>query len=185
MALSTRELFNLSNLILRHSTIRYRHIARRQNDRTNRNDRTQRVQLIHDTQSLWHQGSDLYPPPSSHILRLPFKFTLPSHLPPSCDFTGYQKSGTIGYFVEVVGKRDLLHMDKRVLIAFPVIQQDSEGAQLRALFMGASGWQGAWRTIGGQRDIRRGIWGDYSNVKVTVCVFLPIGSYHRCTCSYS
>ena len=180
MDLSTRELLNFSNLTRRCPTIiSYRHIARRQNDRTNRNDRTQRVQLIHDTKSLWHQGSDLYPPPDSHILRLPFKFALPSHLPPSCDFTGYQKSGTIGYFVEVVGKRDLLHMDKRVLIAFPVIQQDTEGAQLKELFM--NGWQGSWRTIGGQRDIRRGIWGDYANVKVTVCIYLLTTSYHRCT----
>ncbi|KAI0087757.1 hypothetical protein BDY19DRAFT_953036 [Irpex rosettiformis] len=145
----------------------YTYIARKRGDhRNNRHNETQRIQLIHDTISLWQQGNDVYPPPDSHILRLPFRFTLPPNLPPSCEFNGYQKSGTIGYFVQVVGKRDMLHLDKRVLIAFPVVQRDSEGAQLREAFL--AGWQGPWKTLGGQRDIRRGIWGEYSNAKISL-----------------
>lgn len=145
------------------------HIVRRHGKE--RHNRTQRVQLIHDTISLWQQGSTLYPPPDSHILRLPFTFTLPTNLPPSCEYTGYEKSGNIGYFVEVVGKRDMLHMDKRVLVPFPVVSQSSEGAMLRERFL-AGPWQGPWRNLGGNREIRRGLWGDYSNVKISVRISL-------------
>jgi hypothetical protein len=124
------------------------------------------VFLVREEISLWQKGCSLYPPSDSHILRIAFQFALPQGLPPSCDFSGYEKSGTVGYFIEVVGQRDGLHFDRRILRAFAVVPSNPEGAQLRAAFQ--SGWTGPWTAAVEQREIRRGIWGDYSHVKMTV-----------------
>ncbi|KAI0688328.1 hypothetical protein BC835DRAFT_1373087 [Cytidiella melzeri] len=128
--------------------------------------RTQRFGLIHDTISLWQQSSSVYPPPDSHVLRLPFHFILPHNLPPSCEFTGFAEQGIVAYFIEVVGRRGALHLDKRILCPISVMQSSSPGALLRASIR--AGWQGPWKVREDQKEIRRGIWGDYAHVKMTL-----------------
>ncbi|KAI0345944.1 hypothetical protein BDW22DRAFT_1389932 [Trametopsis cervina] len=134
------------------------------NPHNRRRTESQRVDLIRENISLWQQGNGVFPPPDTHDLKLPFRFTTPPDLPPSCEFSGYQKRGNIGYSLEVVGRREGLHLDKRLWVAFPVVPADPFGAQLRRDLQ--LGWQGAWKTVERSQGIRKGIWGDYSNVKM-------------------
>ncbi|KIP10197.1 hypothetical protein PHLGIDRAFT_22411 [Phlebiopsis gigantea 11061_1 CR5-6] len=125
--------------------------------------RRQREDLARETVSLWQKGG-AYPPPDSHTLVLPFRFQLPSNLPPSCSFGGYHWSATIGYALEAVGERSGLHFNRREFASFPVLPANPEGAGLRS-FMTMEGWHGGWTTLERRAEIRRGIWGDYSEVK--------------------
>lgn len=69
--------------------------------------------------------------------------------------------------MEVVGERSGLHFNRRILLSFPVLPIDRQGAALRsALTM--EGWQGGWKVLEQKDEIRRGIWGDYSQVMATV-----------------
>ncbi len=113
-------------------------------------------------------GNGMYPPPDTDILRIPFNFTLPSVLLPSCDYGGSgSKVARVRYFIEVVGKRPgIWRFNERLVTAFPVLPPSNQGAQLREVLQGA--WQGPWRTIVEDKVIRRGIWGEYSRVHVSV-----------------
>lgn len=128
--------------------------------------RTQTEDLIHETVSLWQQGKGSYPPPGTHTLKLVFQFTLPDRLPPSFSYRELNERCDVGYFVEVVGQRPGLRFNKRILIPFPVLPTSLHGAEARQALL--SGWQGPWRTFDTEGKIRRGIWGDYSHVKMTV-----------------
>ncbi|KAI0345935.1 hypothetical protein BDW22DRAFT_1353570 [Trametopsis cervina] len=129
--------------------------------------RHDRVYLAHEEVSLWKQGDGVYPPPDSDTLKLPFTFTLPENLLPSCQYGGGGRMGTVGYFIQVVGKRPgVLRINDRQGSPFPVIQSLSAGAQMREALR--QGWQGRWKTITDEKEIRRGLWGDYSRVKFTL-----------------
>ena len=108
----------------------------------------------------------MYPQPGSHVLSLPFKFTLPRKLPPSCSFDVYRKKGFVSYFIEVVGKRSTFRLNKRIVCPFAVMSPDAAGAQTRDLL--AAGWQGGWKLMQSKKDIRKGILGDFSTVAVEV-----------------
>ncbi|PSR74839.1 hypothetical protein PHLCEN_2v9553 [Hermanssonia centrifuga] len=129
--------------------------------------RRERIELVRDTVSVWRHGG-AYPPPGTHILKLPFHFTLPSNLLPSCEFSGYRKEGTVGYSIEVVGARSGFRFDKRTLCPMPVLPADPRGAELSRELR--AGWTGDWRTVEFARKIRRGIWGDYSHVKMALVI---------------
>ena len=136
---------------------------------------TQRVDLIREDLSLWRPGS-AYPQPDTHILKLPFRFVLPASLPPSYQHEGFQWEGTVGYALEAVGVRSGLHFNRRILLSFPLLPADIQGGQLRAAL--STGWTGAWRAIEKKDEIRRGIWGEYSHVQVTVSELRTIvGAY--------
>lgn len=149
-----------------HTLSPYRRITRQSGG--NAHDRYQTIDLIRENISLWEQGSDVYPPPGTHILKLPFQFTLPARLLPSCQYNDFHKKGRIGYFVEVVGRRSGLRLDKRVMIPFLVLPPYGTGGELRLAL--EAGWQGQWKNIQSQKQIRRGIWGEYSQVKMTVSI---------------
>lgn len=141
-----------------------RQITRGNSDKSSR--RLQTIHLIRENLPLWTQGCDLYPPPGTHVLKLPFQFTLPDPLPPSCQYWDLNMQGKVGYVVEVVAKRSGIRFDKRFVAPFAVIPSHAVGAQLRATL--AAGWQGQWKTIEATKGIRRGIWGEFSHVKMTV-----------------
>jgi hypothetical protein len=143
----------------------YRKITREHGNTSTRY--TQRIDLVRENVSLWRKGS-AYPPPDSHILKLPFRFVLPNSLPPSCQHSGFRWEGTIGYVLEVVGERPALHFNHRVLRSFPVLPVDSQGASIASAL--SAGWTGRWNTYEHKNEIRRGIWGDYSHVQATVSV---------------
>ncbi|EKM51572.1 uncharacterized protein PHACADRAFT_150064 [Phanerochaete carnosa HHB-10118-sp] len=126
----------------------------------------QHVDICRANISLWKKGSTVYPQPNTHVLRLPFRFTLPVNLPPSCFYSGLHWSGTVGYFLEAVGERHGLHFNHRVQQSFPVLPVDNRGVRLRSAL--SAGWNGGWKTYEARDKIRRGIWGDYSQVHATL-----------------
>lgn len=133
------------------------------------------VPLIHENISLWEQGvgTSSYPSPGSDILIRPFSFKLPSTLLPSCEYGGLNTYVcNVRYFVQVVGRRPgKLKLNERHLVAFPVLPALASGAKLRETFQ--QGWRGPWRATAQEKNVRRGIWGDHSHVKVTVWSFSP------------
>lgn len=134
----------------------------------------QRVDLCRENISLWRKGCDLYPPPGSHVLSLPFRFVLPSGLPPSCTYSGYRWQSTVGYLVQAVGERPILSFNRRVQKSFPVLPVDVRGAQLRSVL--SAGWDGGWKPIEARNQIRKGIWGDYSQVEA-ILMFPDVEAY--------
>ncbi|KAJ3558004.1 hypothetical protein NM688_g1165 [Phlebia brevispora] len=139
-------------------------ITRQQGDSTL--TRRQRIELLRSTVSVWKRGS-AYPPPGTDILRIPFRFNLiPSQTLPSCLFTSYRRSGRIVYSVEVVGVRSGLHFNKRLSNALSVVPPDAAGAAISQKLR--SGEVPSWRSIRFNKHVRRGIWGEYSNVEATL-----------------
>ncbi|KAI0087523.1 hypothetical protein BDY19DRAFT_954117 [Irpex rosettiformis] len=144
--------------------------------------RQQRVHLAMANISLWTMGNGVYPPPDSDVLKIPFTFTLPTQLYPSCEYGNYHaKFARIRYFVETVGKRPgIWRFNKRLVRAFPVLPPSDLGAELREAFQ--RGWQGPWCKTVKENDIRRGVWGEHSHVQMmltlpeveTLPVFVPI-----------
>lgn len=128
------------------------------------------MDLIHKTESVWWKGSNTYPSPGSHTLRIPFRFVLPDILPPSCVVAdvGRRWWGTVGYTVALVGKRPRLRLNRRVLSPFPVLPHHAQGAGIRSALNMPGGWSGDWTKIRRQNKIRRGLWGEYATVEGTV-----------------
>lgn len=124
--------------------------------------------------SLWSSSSGVYPPPDSDILEIPFTFKLPASLPPSFECVGATKSekAHIRYGIAIVGKRPgVLRHNQRITKGFPVLPPDPSGAELREALQ--RGWTGPWRTSVDKKQIRKGLWGDHSEVEMTVsyCFF--------------
>jgi hypothetical protein len=126
-----------------------------------------KITLLRYDQTLWTPGS-VYPAPGSHNLQIPFRFLLPSNLPPSFYYSGLNRLAQISYSVEVVGHRPgFFQRRKRVGTLFPVVPAATmQQIQWRSLLL--SGWAGNWRTAHINKDIRQGIWGQYSHVDVHV-----------------
>jgi hypothetical protein len=132
----------------------------------------QRVHLVRENVSIWHQGSGVYPDPGTDFLRLPFTFDLPLNLLPSCKFGSWPDKGVVQYSIQVVGQRPgIFRLNERVPAPFPLLPSLSTGAQLRAALQ--QGWQGPWQTLAAEKEIRRGIWGDRSHVAMAVSSSFP------------
>ncbi len=127
--------------------------------------KTERVELFCDTTTLWRCTTIAHLPLQTHILVLPFQFTLPSNLLPSCHGGG----GTVGYSIEVVGVRPGFRLNERIRCSIPVLPPNLQGAKLSRELK--AGWAGDWRIIECSKNIRRGIWGDYSHVGMMVRPF--------------
>ncbi|KAJ7503134.1 hypothetical protein B0H11DRAFT_619688 [Mycena galericulata] len=124
------------------------------------------VPLVRLDQSLWKQGSS-FPEPGSHIVSCPFQFKLPENLPPS--FHCAQSSrGSISYSLEVVGDRPgLFRLNRRIRRLISVVPAASP-AQMLVKESLRQGWTGNWKDIKAEEKLRQGIWGDYSNARVTL-----------------
>ena len=132
------------------------------------------VDVIKQDIVLWNARSRTTPP-HSEILRFPFRLQLSENLPPSCDVGSYDPRGKVGYYLEAVGKRSGMHFSKKDLIPFPVLPPSSLGSQLKGTL--DQGWRGPWKTVELEKEMRRGLWGEYAHAKVTVCGI--------CSCSSS
>ena len=130
---------------------------------------SQTVILADQSTTLWHQG-ETYPAPNSDILRLPFRFVLPTeNVLPSCQFDNkLDLSAKVIYWVEVLGRRTGLHFNKRIPRPFPVLPANSTGAELSHILR--TGWTGQWQDIIETRQIRKGMWGGYATAKWIVCL---------------
>ncbi len=166
-----------------HSTIFHSKITRNRSD-ANTNAMTtqshkQRIEVARQNVSIWRKGR-AYPPSDSDVLRIPFQLQLPLNVPPSCQYSGGHKKANIGYFVEVVGVRPgLLSSNRRMLRPFAVVPPDPAGVAIRASLQ-ANWIGGACNTIRRTNNIRQGIWGDYSKVKLEVCFFPSQRGGHPC-----
>ncbi|KAI0802071.1 hypothetical protein BC629DRAFT_1284933 [Irpex lacteus] len=130
-----------------------------------------RVHVAKENISLWSSSSGVYPPPDSDILEIPFTFKLPASLPPSFECVGATKSekAHIRYGIAIVGKRPgVLRHNQRITKGFPVLPPDPSGAELREALQ--RGWTGSWRTLMDKKQIRKGLWGDHSEVEMTLVI---------------
>ncbi len=108
------------------------------------------VELLRDKQKIWTRGT--YPPPDSHVLKVPFQFSLPQALlPPTCKHRANSKgnnqeiAGEVSYHLEIVGSRGTLHSTKRERTTFRVLPPFARGAQLHSEL--TPSWTGDWRTV--------------------------------------
>ncbi|KAJ6495379.1 hypothetical protein C8R45DRAFT_824019 [Mycena sanguinolenta] len=127
------------------------------------------LQLIHSDQVLWTQCSGAFPAADPHVISLPFQFQLPANLPPSflCD-DGADARGAISYLLEVEGAGpSISRPNPRVRRAFSVVPAASQNQLLVKEFL-QQGWQGAWRDVSQNEQLRQGIWGEYSRAAVTL-----------------
>lgn len=123
--------------------------------------------LVRDDLMLWTPGS-AFPAPDTHVLRLPFTFQLPDTLPPSFHYIGGGIMGRIGYSVEVVGHRPgRFTRNRRVGCVFPLLPvADPLDVSTRMDLL--SGWNGNWKKIEVGKDIRQGLFGQYSHVEIEI-----------------
>ncbi|KAJ7072747.1 hypothetical protein C8F01DRAFT_1076633 [Mycena amicta] len=126
-------------------------------------------QLFHQKTPLWTQGS-AYPEPGSHMLSLPFEFTLPNSLPPSFHCASSNRHATIGYSLEIVGDRPgLFRFNRRIRRAISIVPAATP-AQLLTKELLLQSWSGPYKTYAREEKLRRGIWGDYSHVRARVTI---------------
>ena len=117
---------------------------------------------------MWTKGTT-YPAAQENVLKLPFSLVLPDDLPPSYDYRKKSKaeSGVVAYSVEVVGVRaGRLRFNKRIAQSFPLLPSSVPGAQLRDTLR--LGWAGKMDSAIFSKKVRKGMWGDYANINVTV-----------------
>ncbi|EIN05819.1 hypothetical protein PUNSTDRAFT_54683 [Punctularia strigosozonata HHB-11173 SS5] len=125
------------------------------------------IPLIREDIPLWTRGQ-AFPAPGSHVLTFPFKFQLPTDLPPSFHAQRVSKRANVTYFIEVVGAREgILHLNRRVRAVIAVIPAGwPMYVQLRQALMDGppDGSNIGWKTHTLSDSIRTGIWGEYSQV---------------------
>ncbi|RPD67563.1 hypothetical protein L226DRAFT_499814 [Lentinus tigrinus ALCF2SS1-7] len=121
------------------------------------------IRLVHENQSLWHEGG-AYPPAGSDTLRVPFSFKLPDALPPSFRYDILEESATIRYALTAVGvRKGLLNFNKKYYTPIAVLPRDDVGAKIRE---DAQREVRPWKKYEREERIRKGLWGDYAKVKV-------------------
>jgi len=125
---------------------------------------TEEIFLVREETSVWTRGS-AYPPPDSHVLRIPFSFTLPHHTPPSCDYSAIDGRAVVRYIIEAVGVRPgALRMNKRVFRSIAVLPADPAGARIRSALR--LGWTGGWASVTKEKQIRASLFGGHAIVKL-------------------
>jgi len=126
----------------------------------------EKIEIVHEDVTIWTRAS-AYPPPETNLLTLPFQFHLPIDSLPSAHYQGWYKSGTVRYTVEAVGVRKRpSQVNRRVKHVFAVLPADPAGFQ--DLLLLKAGWTGPWSLTEKTRQLRRGLWGEYSTAKVQV-----------------
>ncbi|KAI0364559.1 hypothetical protein BV20DRAFT_1125540 [Pilatotrama ljubarskyi] len=127
------------------------------------------IRLVRDDASLWARGT-AYPPPGSDTLRVPFRFQLPPHLPPSFQYRGATASASVMYSITAVGVRPgTLSFNRRIRQPLAIVQKDDGPgiiARKQLATLAATGEEPSWRTELKEEKIRRGLWGDYATVEV-------------------
>lgn len=117
--------------------------------------------------SVWNRTQS--PSPSgSQVILIPFQFILPPNVLPSFDWDhGIDVRGSVSYFIEIVGVREgMLHRNRRVRVAFPVLPPDFQGAMANKSLRSRVPYP--TRTADVHKDIRRGIFGGHANVTMQV-----------------
>ncbi|KAI0793699.1 hypothetical protein C8Q74DRAFT_1445288 [Fomes fomentarius] len=124
------------------------------------------VRLVDADIPLWTRGS-VYPTPDSDLLRVPFRFILPSHLPPSFHYAATTETAKIRYGLTAVGvRKGVLNANRKHVVPLAVVPQDAVG--LRVKEGSGRGVVHGWRTKRKEERIRKGLWGDYAKVEVEI-----------------
>ncbi|KAJ6589997.1 hypothetical protein DFH09DRAFT_220274 [Mycena vulgaris] len=126
------------------------------------------IELINSEKKLWERGT-VFSDPGSHLLALPFQFTLPDDLPPSFHLSlPRHHKAVISYAIEVVGTRSgRRQKERQVRKIFPVLPAASP-VQILAKTTQKQGWTGPWKTVSLDQKVRQGIWGDHSHARAEV-----------------
>ncbi|TCD61739.1 hypothetical protein EIP91_007988 [Steccherinum ochraceum] len=123
--------------------------------------------IIAENSSLWTRSST-YPPADDAILRIPFKFTLPTNAPSSCSYDSFGRSGQVGYFIELVGVRSgMLARNRRARIPIPVVPLDLEGDRI-AVALRSPEPQFALYVSTVEKNIRRGFFGERAHTRMEI-----------------
>ncbi|KAM5542523.1 hypothetical protein V8D89_003982 [Ganoderma adspersum] len=136
-------------------------------------ENTTEQELVSVKQSLWKRGS-AYPPPGSHILRVPFRFHLPSDpkIVPSVFWNEWHHFVSIVYYVEVSALRSKTFFadDKKIRERLVVVSRGDPilCAHIRSLNELDGG--PTWKAAHTEQPMRRGLWGEYSTARVEVLV---------------
>ncbi|KAM5542521.1 hypothetical protein V8D89_003980 [Ganoderma adspersum] len=134
---------------------------------------TESRQLIHLKISIWKRGS-AYPPPDSHVLRLPFSFPLPSDskILPSVSWDEWRNYVTVSYHVEAVAlrPRTLFAGDKKIRESLAVVSRGDPSLCASIRSLGELEGGPTWKTVHKEKQMRRGIWGEYSTARVELLV---------------
>jgi hypothetical protein len=101
---------------------------------------------------------------------------LPPNLPPSFHYAHHQRTVVISYSIEVVGSRHgLFHANRRVRKIFSVVPA-ADPYELNANAALRQGWNGQWRPTVNSRELREGIFGDYSEAKVEASIMVTLAA---------
>jgi hypothetical protein len=125
--------------------------------------KTETVSVLRVDQQIWDHFNSQQ---GGEILSCPFSIPLPPNLPPSFHYSHRTRTVVISYSIEVVGsRRGLFHANRRVRKIFSVVPAASPD-ELRATAALRQGWNGPWKPIVNNRELRYGILGDYSEAKI-------------------
>ena len=116
--------------------------------------------------TLWKHGT-AYPPAGTHILSLPFRFELPEHIPPSYAHSNGRWRAAVKYSLDVIGHRKGFRFSYQLREKLSILSCDVAGARLHSALASGS-WSRSWKKLEAQKDIRRGLWGEFTHVLATV-----------------
>ncbi|RPD55392.1 hypothetical protein L226DRAFT_208167 [Lentinus tigrinus ALCF2SS1-7] len=120
------------------------------------------IPLLELTRVLWTYGAE-YPPPETDILRLFFRFELPSYLPPSFYHSSSEGTGAILYCLTVVGVRPGNQSPRVIHIPIVILPQDDFYPPSTPPWSSSSL---ALQTTVKEKAVRKGLWGDPATVRV-------------------
>ena len=128
---------------------------------------TERRELIFLKKSLWTRGS-AYPPPDSHVLRLPFRFHLPAD--PKILPSVFWDYVVITYYVEAIAlrPRTFFAIDKRIRERLAVVSRGDPTLCASIRSLGEMQGGPTWKRVHKEKQVRRGMWGEYSTARVEV-----------------
>ncbi|KAJ6588694.1 hypothetical protein B0H19DRAFT_1248312 [Mycena capillaripes] len=130
------------------------------------------VPLLHSNQVLWTRGS-AFPEAGSHVISCPFQFQLPENLPPSFYCDAYSSGGAISYSLEVVGDRPgIFRLNRRIRRVFSVVTAASQAQLITKESLRQDWIGGLWRYFKQEKQLRQGVWGEYSRAYATVCYLI-------------
>lgn len=123
------------------------------------------ITLVNESISVWQRDAE-YPAAGEDVLRIPFALTLPVQLPPSFIYSRIFEKAMIRYSVSAVGARKgLFTPNKKHRVPLAVLPRDTAGAEIRA-----ENATHTMKTTSKEDHIRKGLWGDYSKVRVELAL---------------
>jgi hypothetical protein len=125
--------------------------------------------LLQNQAILWRLAES---PLAGGKISVPFQLTFPrtNNLPPSFHSSGRHWSGTVQYYVKVVGVRTgMFRRNFRIIVNLPYLPLSSRAFPPQTLDLPT--WKGQWGTFKNVEQMRRGLWGGHGRVETEVSRF--------------